>query len=90
MSAAIMKRFQPIQSALCVHRGFYETGIAQHPQVLGDGRLRHAKLTLDLSDRLLRRDQEAEDRAAVRLGNDFEHGFHSLGIRYRAYTCQGI
>jgi len=27
-------RFQPIKTALCVHRGFYETGVSQHSQVL--------------------------------------------------------
>jgi hypothetical protein len=45
--------FQPIETALRVHRGFYETGLSQHSQVLGHGRLRHTKLTLDLSNRLL-------------------------------------
>jgi hypothetical protein len=25
---------QPIETSLCVHRGFHETGIAQHSQVL--------------------------------------------------------
>jgi hypothetical protein len=46
-------RLQPVETALCVHRGFHETGLAQHSQVLGHGRLRHTKLTLDLSYRLL-------------------------------------
>src|SRR3989442_14689888 len=46
-------RFQSIETALCVHRGFHETGLAQHSQVLRHGRLRHTKLTLDLSNRLL-------------------------------------
>jgi hypothetical protein len=27
-------RFQPVETALCVHRGFYETGLSQHSQVL--------------------------------------------------------
>ena len=27
-------RFQPVEPALCVHRGFHETGLAQHAQVL--------------------------------------------------------
>jgi hypothetical protein len=26
--------FQPVETALCVHRGFYETGLSQHSQVL--------------------------------------------------------
>ncbi len=69
-------RFQAVETALCVHRGFHETGVAQHSQVLGHGRLRHTKLTLDLSHRLLGRDQKAQYRAAVRLGNNFEYGFH--------------
>jgi len=46
-------RFQSVETALCVHRGFHETGLPQHSQVLGHGRLRQAKLTLDLSNRLL-------------------------------------
>ena len=52
-------RLQPVETALCVHRRFDETGIAQHAQVLGHGRLRHTKLVLNLSHRLLGRDQEA-------------------------------
>jgi len=27
-------RFQPVETALRVHRGFHETGLAQHAQVL--------------------------------------------------------
>jgi hypothetical protein len=27
-------RFQPIEAALCVYRGFHETGLAQNSQVL--------------------------------------------------------
>ena len=27
-------RFQPVETALCVHPGFHETGLAQHAQVL--------------------------------------------------------
>jgi len=42
-----------VETTLGVHRGFYETRFAQHPQVLGHGRLRHTKLTLDLSYRQL-------------------------------------
>jgi len=26
--------FQPVETALCVHRGFYEAGVSQHSQVL--------------------------------------------------------
>ena len=82
--------FQPVETALRVHRGFHKTGVAQHAQVLGYGRLRHTKLTLDLPHRLFGRDQESQYRAAVRFRNDFEHRFHALCILYRAYTCQGI
>ena len=83
-------RLQPVETALCVHRGFHETGLAQHSQVLGHGRLRHTKSTLNLSHRLLGRDQEAQYRAAVRLRNDFERRFHALDILHHEYTCQGI
>src|SRR6266404_8777795 len=86
----LQKRFwlQSVETALCVHRGFYETGLAQHAQVLGHGRLRHTKLTLDLSHGLLGRDQEAQYRAAVRFRNDVKNRFHSFYILYRAYTCK--
>jgi hypothetical protein len=32
----LLKRFwlQSVEAALCVHRGFHETGLAQHAQVL--------------------------------------------------------
>ena len=32
----LLKWFRPqtVKTALCVHRGFYETGLAQHSQVL--------------------------------------------------------
>ena len=88
----LLKRFgfQPVEASLRVHRGLDETGVAQHSQVLGHGWLRHMELTLDLSHRLLGRDQEAQYRAAVRLRNDLEHRFHSLNILRIAYTCQGI
>jgi hypothetical protein len=39
---------------------------------------------------LLRGDQEAQDRPAVWLCDDFERAFHSLNILCRVYTCQGI
>jgi hypothetical protein len=44
---------QPVETALSVDRRFDEPGVAQHSQVLGHGRLRHTKLALDLSHRLL-------------------------------------
>src|ERR1700733_4226944 len=81
---------QPVETTLRIHCRFDETCIAQHSQVLGHGRLRHTKLTLDLPHRLFRRDQEAQYRAAVRLRNDLKYGFHSLYILQPAYTCQGI
>ena len=46
-------RFEMVETALCVHGGLHETGLAQDAQVLRNGWLRHTKLTLDLSNRLL-------------------------------------
>ena len=83
-------RLQPIESTLCVHRGLYETGVAQHSQVLRDGWLGHTKLTLDLPNRLFRRDQEAQYRPTIRLRDDFEHRLHVLDILCSVYACQGI
>ena len=72
--------FKPVETSLRVYRGFDESSIAQHAQMLGDGRLRHPKLALDLSHGLLGGDEEAQDRPAIRLRNDFER-FHFLYIR---------
>ena len=83
-------RFQPVETALSVHGGLHEASVAQDPQVLGDSRLRHTELTLDLSHRLLGRGQEAEYGPSVRLRDDFEYGFHALYILCWEYTCQGI
>ncbi len=46
-------RPEPVKAALRVHRGFDETGLPQDAKVLRNGRLRHPKLTLDLSHGLL-------------------------------------
>jgi len=88
----LLKRlgFQAVQAALCVYRGFHETGISKHSQVLRHGRLGHPKLPLDTSNRLLGRRQEAQYCAAVRLRNDLEHRYHVKFILQFVYTCQGI
>src|SRR4030081_3051115 len=70
-------RLQPVEPALGSNRGPHESGVAQHSQMLGHGRLRHAKLTLNLSHRLFGRHQQAQYRAPVRLRNDFEGRFHT-------------
>jgi len=46
-------RFQAVETALCVHRGFDEARVTQDSQVLRHGWLGHTKLTLDLSHGLL-------------------------------------
>src|SRR5262249_30169323 len=88
----LLKSFwlQAVETALCVHGGFHETSLAQHPQVLGHGRLRHPQPALDLAHRQLGQDQQAQDRAPVRLGDDGEGRFHGHSILHMAYTCQGI
>src|SRR6185312_10786014 len=83
-------RPQPVHTPLCIHRGLHKPSLTQHPQVLGDGRLRHAQLTLDLPHRLLRDGQKPQYRPAVGFGNDFEGGWHVLYIPCYVYTCQGI
>lgn len=82
--------FDAVEAALCVDGGLNESSVAQHAQVLGDGRLRHAQLALDVADGLLGGDEQAEDGAAVGFRNDGECRFHSFYIRLIAYTCQGI
>src|SRR5579863_5908083 len=81
---------QSIEATLSVDSGFDEAGVAKDAQMLGDGRLRHAELTLDLTHGLFGRGEEAEDGAAVRLGDDLESVIHELNISIDVYTCQGI
>src|SRR5580693_2086078 len=87
-----MKRFgfKAIDAALCVHGRLHETGFTQNTKMLRNGWLRHAELALDFSDGLSGGNEEAEDGAAVGLGDDVESGFHGYYIRHGVYTCQGI
>ena len=71
---------QAIQAALGVDGRFDEAGVAKYAEMLGDGRLGHAELALDLADRLLVESQEGEDRATVGLGDDVEGVFHGLNM----------
>jgi len=77
--------FDSVEAALRIHRGFDEAGVAEHPQVLGDGWLRHAQPTLDFANGLLVRGKKTEDGAPVGLGNDGEGRFH-----VSVYTSTGI
>ncbi len=65
--------FEPVEPALRIHRCFDEAGFAQNTQVLRHSWLGHAELTLDLPNRPVRRDEQAQDGAPIRLGDDFEH-----------------
>src|SRR5215469_12579059 len=81
---------EAVKTALRIHSGLHETGLPQHSEVLGHRGLRHTKLTLDLSHRVLRRHQQAKNRAAVGLRYDFEDRFHAFiysrtHIRVKAY-----
>jgi hypothetical protein len=61
---------QPVETALCVHRAFHETGLSQHPQVLGNGGLRQSQLLFDITDGSLRGREQTQDGAAARLRDD--------------------
>jgi hypothetical protein len=58
--------------------------------VLGDGRLREPKLSLEVSDGALGREQEAQDGAPVGLGDDGEGRFHAGHIAIGAYARQAM
>src|SRR6185437_3608846 len=83
-------RPQPVETALRAHGGFDETGVAQHPQVLRHRRLRQPKPLLDLPDGLLRRSEQAQDRATMRLGDGLEHRLHIHNMLHSVYTGQRI
>src|SRR5580765_7766753 len=84
------RRGEAVQSALGIHLRLHEAGVTQYPEVLRDRRLRHAELTLDLTDRLLGGRQQAQDRAPVWLRDDLEYRIHALNIPTGEYACQGI
>jgi hypothetical protein len=74
-------RFQAVEAALPIHRGFDEAGVKQHAQVFRHGRLRHTNLTLDFSNRLLGQAQQAQNGSPVRLSDDFKNRSITLYIR---------
>ena len=82
---------QPIEAALCVDGRFDEAGVAKDAEVLGDGRLGHAELTLDLANGLLV-EEVRRLRIARRLGSAMISNAFSmvLYMPYNVYTCQGI
>lgn len=82
--------FQPVETSLRVHRGLHEAGVAEHPQVFRDRGLRQVQPLLDFAHRLLGRGQKAQNRAAVRLGDNFKERGHVLYIHLLVYICQGI
>jgi len=71
-------RLQAIEAALCVDSRFDEPGVAKDAQMLGDGWLRHAEIAFNLANGLAGGDQEAENGAAIGLGDDLEGGFHGF------------
>jgi hypothetical protein len=87
-----LKRFGPeaIKPALRVYRGLNKTSVTEHAEMPGHGGLRQAELALDLSHRVLRGDEEAQDGPAVRLRQNFENGLHLIYIRYQAYASKCI
>ncbi len=88
----LLQGFGPetIEAALGVDGGFDKAGVAQDAEVFGDGRLGQLEATLNVADRLPGGDEQAEDGAAVGLGDDFEDGLHAFYIPLVEYTCQGI
>jgi len=61
---------QPVDTTLCVHRGFHETGLSQHSQVLGNGGLRQSQPLLNITYGSLGGREQTQDGAAARLGKD--------------------
>jgi hypothetical protein len=61
---------QAIQTALRLNTRFHEPALAQHPKVLGDGRLRQAECAFKLANRAFGRQQKAQDGPAMGLCNN--------------------
>jgi len=86
-------RHQPVETVLCVHRGFHETGISQHAQVLGHGRLRHAKLSsispTDCSDETSRLKIARRLGSAMIPNTDSMSSIYATGhIRVKVYLAK--
>ena len=87
----LLKRFwlQPVDTTLCVHRGFHETGFAQHAQMFRHGR-RPCRVDFRFLQPTVQTTPETQDRAAEWLRDDFEYRLHALYILRKAYSCQGM
>src|SRR2546423_15646362 len=81
----------PVEPALGVLAHLYQSGLAQHAQVLGDAGLAEMQTLHELVDRALVVADVVEDATAGGLGQNVEGGrWHGLYIHHRLYACQGI
>jgi len=63
---------QPVETALCVHGEFHETGLSEYSQVLGNRGLRQSQLLFEITYGSLGGREQTQDGAAARLGDDGE------------------
>ncbi|HSS06476.1 MAG TPA: hypothetical protein VLK83_04980 [Rhodanobacteraceae bacterium] len=65
-------RPNPVKTPLRINPRLDETRLAQHPQVLGNRRLRQSQALFDVAHGSLGGREQAQDGAAVRFGDDGE------------------
>jgi hypothetical protein len=78
-------RLDPVDPPLRVHSGLHKAGVSEHPEVLGDRRLWHSKLILDLAHGPLRGSKQAQDGPTVRFRDNAEGRFHYTSIYVLGY-----
>jgi hypothetical protein len=69
-------RPQPVEASLGIDADVDESRVAEHAEVLRDGRLAHRQPVHELAHGSLSVAQQVEDAAAVRFGEELEWGDH--------------
>jgi hypothetical protein len=69
-------RPQPVDASLGIDPDIDEAGVAEHAEVLRDGRLAHRKPIHELAHWPFAVAQQVEDAAAIRFGEELEGGDH--------------
>src|SRR5262249_570439 len=81
-------RLDSVKASLRVDARLHKPGLTEHPQVLGDRRLRNSEGTFNLADDPLGRCKQAQDGAAVGLRDNGKGRFHNRYIPILVYTCE--
>jgi hypothetical protein len=67
---------EAVDTPLCLGAELDETGLAEHPEMLGHRRLADRDGLHEIAHRPLCREKQIKDAAPIRFGENFEGGSH--------------